>query len=646
MKQNYITFTVFILAFSLFGQSKKGAKFQFTKDKLNGMVSEQPQNHQMGKIAKNNKEVLINFNPVFYDSDNPLVTKTFADFDNLSNATVFTVYKTDTIAEQELWRIRTPESDIALSTSKAYNNDLSMSYENGGKASVAMSTLIQNYKPKKKKANSTDNFIEFGGFSGDVSKALKGQIAEILVYNNVITPKTLQIIESALSLKYGFALENEKNYVSSDGKKIFEIEEDPTYKNRIFGIGRDDWNGLYQKQSKGIFNENGLTVSLGETAASNKENVAVMENQTFLVFGDNNGSLTLKPASNTTNCMPMMERKWQVQVSGTQASTLSTDLTIDISGIFDKKSTDAKTYLLVIDQSGKGTFLPEDIRYVSASALKEDKLTFKGVNWDTDQSGKDAFGFIQRGELKVDLKETITLRCDKPDAGVLGYKIDGGIPPYSLTLRTSGSVLKQWAEKNYLCAELNLTDLKNASYDLSVKDAFGLEKTINYTLKTPVPATVELGENRNLTNSNKEITIVPEIKSEDALTYSWTSDKGYTSDLPQAIITDPGLYTLKVTTAKGCTTSDSIMINDKSSKKLAVYPTLSHDGNFTVEVSFDKKENLAVTVFDVTGKLLFSSQYKNQDYYIIPVHINPVSGNYLIKVKSESVDQAAKVIVN
>jgi len=637
---------VFILAFSLFGQSKKTPKFQFTKDKLSGMVSEQPQSHSRGKMAKSSKEVLMNFNPIFYDSDNPLVTKTFADFDNLSNATIFTIYQTDTIAEQELWRIRTPESDIALSTSKAYNNDLSMSYEKGGKAGAAMSTLIQNYKPKKKKANSTDNFIEFGGFSGDASKAFKGQIAEILVYNNVLGAKTLQIIESTMSLKYGFALENEKNYISSEGKKIFEIEEDLTYKNRIFGIGRDDWNGLYQKQSKGIFNENGLTVSLGEAAVSNMDNTAVMENQTFLVFGDNNGSLTLKPASNTTNCMPMVERNWLVQTSGTQAATLSTNVSVDISGIFEKKSTDLKAYLLVIDQSGKGTFLPENVRYVSATELKENKLTFKGVNWDTDQSGKDVFGFTQRGELNVNLKETITLRCDKPNAGVLGYKIDGGIPPYTLTLKESGSLLKEWTEKKYSCAELDLSNLKEASYNLSVKDAFGEEKTMSYTLKTPVPATVELGENRKLSDSNKEITLVPEIKSEDALTYSWTSDKGYASDLSQAIITDPGVYTLKVTTAKGCTTSDSVMINDKLSKKLAIYPTLSADGNFTVEVSFDKKENVAVTVFDMTGRLLFSSQYKNQDYYVIPVHISPVSGNYLINVKSESVEQATKVIVN
>jgi hypothetical protein len=87
-------------------------------------------------------------------------------------------------------------------------------------------------------------------------------------------------------------------------------------------------------------------------------------------------------------------------------------------------------------------------------------------------------------------------------------------------------------------------------------------------------------------------------------------------------------------------------IEDQLRKKLVVYPTLSDDGNFTVEVSFNGNENIAVTVFDMTGRLLFSSQYKNQDHYVIPVHISAIRGNYLISIKSDSIEQTAKVIVN
>ena len=124
-----------------------------------------------------------------------------------------------------------------------------------------------------------------------------GDIQEIIVLsgpkNTTLSDFELQKIHSYLSIKYGISLEPEKskknypNYVNSNGDIIWDGTKFKPYQNHVFGIGRDDKSGLYQKQSTN-YDMSTLTVFVGDELADlNDKNRGTLSDNTFLMLGTN-----------------------------------------------------------------------------------------------------------------------------------------------------------------------------------------------------------------------------------------------------------------------------------------------------------------------------------------------------------------------
>ena len=124
-----------------------------------------------------------------------------------------------------------------------------------------------------------------------------GDIQEIIVLsgpkNTTLSDLELQKIHSYLSIKYGISLEPEKskknypNYVNSNGDIIWDGTKFKPYQNYVFGIGRDDKSGLYQKQSTN-YDMSTLTVFVGDELADlNDKNRGTLSDNTFLMLGTN-----------------------------------------------------------------------------------------------------------------------------------------------------------------------------------------------------------------------------------------------------------------------------------------------------------------------------------------------------------------------
>lgn len=178
--------------------------------------------------------------------------------------------------------------------------------------------------------NTADNGVNSKGFYiGSSNDApWTGTINEVLAYSDKVTDADMQKINTYLAIKYGITLGQGNNtantagnfhisdnfakydYVATDGTtKIWDATALNTYRYHIAGIGRDDNEGLAQKQSTSVnYNANNqVTIGLGGIFASNAANTAnsFTNDRSYLVWGDNGQATTLfadmgTPASTPT----------------------------------------------------------------------------------------------------------------------------------------------------------------------------------------------------------------------------------------------------------------------------------------------------------------------------------------------------------
>ncbi|GED17488.1 S-layer homology domain-containing protein [Aneurinibacillus migulanus] len=140
---------------------------------------------------------------------------------------------------------------------------------------------------------------------------LNGEVAEIILFDHS-TNVDRNKIESYLAVKYGITLNNgASDYVDTASSVVWTA--DATYKNNIAGIGRDDVEGLNQKQSLSINDGTQVTIGLGSIAASNKENANTFSSdKQYLIWGDNGKDLTFDRQVGSQN-LYHAQRVWKVQ---------------------------------------------------------------------------------------------------------------------------------------------------------------------------------------------------------------------------------------------------------------------------------------------------------------------------------------------
>lgn len=133
----------------------------------------------------------------------------------------------------------------------------------------------------------------------------------------------LNKIHSYLSIKYGISLEKGK-YYNSDGKVIWDPEKHKDYKYRPTGLGRDDGNELYQKQSANQ-SDQFLAIGLNEIKRTNSENVTVLDNNDFVIWSDDNKSMSLRNEGN----LNILERNWEINFIGNKVPKTNYEIKIN-----------------------------------------------------------------------------------------------------------------------------------------------------------------------------------------------------------------------------------------------------------------------------------------------------------------------------
>lgn len=148
--------------------------------------------------------------------------------------------------------------------------------------------------------------------------SFSGQLNEILVFEDRLTPTQMSQVESYLAIKYGTSYANgTKDYKSATGATVWNAATNVGNKNNLAGIARDDQGALLQKQSWSTNAGQQVLIGVGGLANTNAANSGTLTNNQYLIWGDNGLSKT--PSVTVTGMTGLSHRFaaiWRAQNTG------------------------------------------------------------------------------------------------------------------------------------------------------------------------------------------------------------------------------------------------------------------------------------------------------------------------------------------
>lgn len=165
----------------------------------------------------------------------------------------------------------------AISTMKGYNKG----------------TLLSTPITASQSSGSNGLYIGYAPTIG--TSAYNGYVHEFIFFNRDLTDIEMSKVHAYLSVKYGVTLDNSGggtngDYISTNGSLIWDASLNPAYHNDVIGIGRDDVEGLNQKQSHSF--DDSIRIYISSLEASNELNDGVItSNNSYLIMGRNNGQV-------------------------------------------------------------------------------------------------------------------------------------------------------------------------------------------------------------------------------------------------------------------------------------------------------------------------------------------------------------------
>lgn len=210
-------------------------------------------------------------------------------------------------------------------------------------------------------------------------RGFRGELAECLFFNRVLSPIELAQSETYLAIKYGIT--RQADYIFNNEQVIWNWRKNKAFHHEIIGVARsDDWK-LYQKQSETPL----LKLGLNGIQEANKSNESTISNNAYLLCG-NDAGLTFFDQE-LSDSISFLSRTWMV-------------VTNDIDSAFQlcfskgklaERATETDQYVLLINRKGEGKFTDENSELYFPISDENGFIFFNHIFFDTDYSGKDLF---------------------------------------------------------------------------------------------------------------------------------------------------------------------------------------------------------------------------------------------------------------
>jgi hypothetical protein len=204
-------------------------------------------------------------------------------------------------------------------------------WENDSKRIILNNNVFEKGDQEKVGLQKKPSIFTYSGKSDSKSgkaDSIKIKFDDQNIYEIVFIPKKstktdLDKIHSYLSIKYGISL-TKGRYISSDGKLIWDPEKHKEFRYRPTGLGRDDGNELYQKQSSNQ-EDQFLTIGKGKIFKMNVENPSLFDQNNFVIWSDDNKSMDFRDSEN----LRVLERNWEINFIGSTIPKKDYEIRVD-----------------------------------------------------------------------------------------------------------------------------------------------------------------------------------------------------------------------------------------------------------------------------------------------------------------------------
>lgn len=254
---------------------------------------------------------------------------------------------------------------------------------------------------------------------------------------------------------------------------------------------------------------------------------------------------------------------------------------------------------------------------------------FNGANTCTALSDEFAFTTTDPSDILPGvLVNKIT--CNGFNDGSISLNPIGGTPPYTYF----------W---NNTATSASLTNLSPGNYSATVYGADNKEISVDIDLVNPDPINIDF------TQAGSIVTAVP---SGGTPPYSYLWHNGVTG--VSVSVPGGGYYWVSITDANGCNSfrdSNGVTTVEEQQKPsvLRVYPNpVDASGKLVVEFSATKIDDLKISLFDFSGRMVFENNQSNLNTTSTKEFIDVTSfanGLYMLKITSGNESLMRKVII-
>ncbi|MBV7267754.1 choice-of-anchor D domain-containing protein [Winogradskyella luteola] len=305
---------------------------------------------------------------------------------------------------------------------------------------------------------------------------LTGNIAEIIVYDRILTTTERQKVESYMAIKYGITLGyndefyreedtpdetpfgysgTSNDYILSDDSMVWDGSDNTGYGYNVFGIARDDNSALLQLKSKSVHIEQ---ISKDESIITLTDESGSIENDhDYLMIGNNGATVTLQSTTVPERVTQTINRVWKSREGTNDVGTVM--LEFDLSQY--SLSGPADLELIVADNTSFTNYKNYAGTYDSFTEV----ITFSGVNLKDNeyftlaktQELLDDYHFDFNGSTKyVDLEDNLDLTGDftisawiKRDVGsndksIISKRNSADSEGYDFRISSSGNLEMYW----------------------------------------------------------------------------------------------------------------------------------------------------------------------------------------------------------
>jgi len=476
--------------------------------------------------------------------------------------------------------------------------------------------------------------------------AYKGLMAELIIYDRVLSPGERQRVETYLALKYGIALSpsNTACYVNSTGKTILHGQKSGKFHHRITGIGRDDGSNLYQKQSSSSYEPGLLVVGASQITTSNSDNTSVLSDNSYLIWADNDDRLDFAPK--TQGRPQFIARKWLMTRYGAMQNT-PTMLHFDTRKMMSAPLKKGEIWWLAVDRSGTGKFEAQDVEYYPQfEAGLDGKVVFKDIYWDTDGSATDWFALgtapAMMGKAWVEQPT-----CVPFENGILLVGAEGGKPPYSITVKSNADNFS-WQGISYTSELISIPEIPAGDYQLNIKDDAGHVFYDSIYVESSDAPVSNLAPNYLLLPGKPLLLDAAVGIIVNDLDFQWIGPEGFFAASSKINITAPGTYQL-IIGRDGCTSRRNIIVNAWEADNFVetnLFPNPAKDGRFEVMIRLHRNAPVNMVITDAGGRIINAQTLQDRDYYKHPVKLSVSAGIYFVSISSEQTKKVFQVVVD